>query len=91
MVVLCARLYWRAKRPYIVLQWAQFFSIFIGERRDPIKIKYGQRVREVERGVFTPLVFSTNGEMGKEATTFYRRLADMIAQKRQYPYSVVMR
>ena len=34
--------------------------------------EYGKRVREVERGVFTPLVFSTNGGMGKEATTFYR-------------------
>ena len=47
------------------------------------KREYGQRVREVERGVFTPLVLSTNGGMGKEAATFYRRLADMIAQKRQ--------
>ena len=43
------------------------------------KREYGQRVREVERGVFTPLVLSTNGGMGKEATTFYKRLADMIA------------
>ena len=48
------------------------------------KREYGQRVREVERGVFTPLVLSTNGGMGKEAATFYRRLADMIAQKRQH-------
>ena len=36
------------------------------------KREYGQRVREVERGVFTPLVLSTNGGMGKEAATFYR-------------------
>ena len=28
--------------------------------------------------------------MGKEATTFYKRLADMIAQKRQHPYPMVM-
>ena len=54
------------------------------------KREYGQRVREVERGVFTPLVLSTNGGMGKEATTFYKRLADMIAHKRQQHYSVVM-
>ena len=53
------------------------------------KREYGQRVREVERGVFTPLVLSTNGGMGKEAAAFYRRLADMIAQ-RQHPYSRVM-
>ena len=54
------------------------------------KRDYGQRVREVERGVFTPLVLSTNGGMGKEAATFYKRLADMIVQKRQHHYSIVM-
>ena len=54
------------------------------------KREYGQRVREVERGVFTPLVLSSNGGMGKEATTFYKRLADMIAQKRNHHYSMVM-
>ena len=53
------------------------------------KREYGQRVRDVEHGVFTPLVLSTTGGMGKEATTFYKRLADMIAQKRQHPYSVM--
>ena len=50
----------------------------------PKKREYGQRVRGVEHGVFTPLVLSTNGGMGKEATTFYKRLAVMIAQKRQH-------
>ena len=44
------------------------------------KREYSQRVREVESGVFTPLVLSSTGGMGKEATTFYKRLADMIAQ-----------
>ena len=54
------------------------------------KREYGQRIREVERDVFTPLVLSTTGGMGREATTFYKRLADMIAQKRQHPYPAVM-
>ena len=54
------------------------------------KREYGQRVRDIECGVFTPLVFSTNGGMGQEASTFYKRLADMIAQKRKHTYSVVM-
>ena len=36
------------------------------------KREYGQRVREIECGVFTPLAFSTNGGMGKEAKTFYK-------------------
>ena len=54
------------------------------------KREYGQRVRDVERGVFTPIVFTTTGGMGREAATFYKRLADMIARKQQKPYSTVM-
>ena len=59
-------------------------------REQAKKREYSQRVQEVERGVFTPLVLSTDGEMGRVATTFYKRLADMIAQKRQHHYSTVM-
>ena len=44
----------------------------------------------MECGVFTPLVFSTTGGMGREATTFDKRLADMLAQKQQTPYPVVI-
>ena len=54
------------------------------------KREYGQRIREVERGVFTPLVLSTNGGMGREASTFYKRLADLLSQRRQQTYSTVM-
>ena len=54
------------------------------------KRQYGQRIREVEHGVFTPLVFSTTGGMGREAMTFYKRLADMLTQKRHQPYSTVI-
>ena len=51
------------------------------------KREYGERVREVEHGVFTPLVLSTTGGLGREATTFYKRLADLISAKQQKPYS----
>ena len=60
------------------------------KHEDIKKRAYGQRVRELEHGVFTPPVFSTTGGMGQEATTFYKRLADMIAQKQQKPYSIVI-
>ena len=60
------------------------------KHEDIKKRAYGQRVREIEHGVFTPLVFSTTGGMGREATTFYKRLADKLAWKQQKPYSVVM-
>ncbi len=51
------------------------------------KREYNQRVQNVEHGVFTPLVFSTTGSTGKEGTTLYKRLADMLSRK---PYSIVM-
>ena len=54
------------------------------------KREYAQRVREVEHGVFTPLVLSATGGMGREAITFYKRLADGISRKERKEYSVVM-
>ena len=54
------------------------------------KRQYSQRVKEVEHGVFTPLVFSTTGGMACECSTFYRRLADMISIKQDKPYSLVV-
>ena len=54
------------------------------------KRQYSQRVKEVEHGVFTPLVFSTTGGMARECSTFYRGLADMISIKQNKPYSLVV-
>ena len=57
---------------------------------DAKKREYGQRVLDVEHGVFTPLVLSTTGGMGREATTFNKRLTDMLSSKRNLPYSTLM-
>jgi len=51
------------------------------------KRAYEQRVREVERGSFTPLVLSLTGGMGKAASVCYRRLASLISSKRDQSYS----
>ena len=40
---------------------------------------YDQRVRVIEHGSFTPLVFSASGGMGPTARVFYKKLASMIA------------
>ena len=55
------------------------------------KRQYGQRVRDIERGVFTPLVFTSSGGMGKECSVFYKRLASLIATKSRQNYSHVIR
>ena len=51
------------------------------------KREYGDRIRQIEMASFTPLVFSTTGGMGREATAFYKRLADLISNKRNTTYS----
>ena len=52
--------------------------------------QYDERVHEVKRGSFTPLVFSTSGGMGRQATVFFKRLASLLTRKRDQPYSHVI-
>ena len=49
--------------------------------------KYQQRVCEVERGSFTPLVFSSSGGMSKATTVTIKRLATLLAEKHGGSYS----
>ena len=50
------------------------------------KRTYEQSIREVEHSSFTPLVLSTSGGMGTEANIFYKRLASLLATKRDDQY-----
>ena len=43
------------------------------------KRSYGNRVLQIENGPFTPLVFASNGVIGKECLRFYKSLVEMIA------------
>ena len=54
------------------------------------KRKYNERIFQAENGSFTPLVFSVNGGMGKEASKCYSRITEKLAEKRDEPYSVMM-
>ena len=51
---------------------------------------YEHRVREIEMGSFTPLVMSTTGGLASTAAIFYKKLASLIALKRDQPYPVIM-
>ena len=51
------------------------------------KRQYEQRLREVEGGSFTPLVFSTTGGAGPQASQAMKRLASLLATKRDVLYS----
>ena len=47
-------------------------------------------VRQPHYSDITTIVFSTTGGMGRAATTFYRRLASMLAEKRDISYSTAL-
>ena len=50
------------------------------------KIEYNTRILEIEKGVFTPLVFSTTGGMGTEAEAFFKRIAERTTMKSGQKY-----
>uniref|UniRef100_A0A1X7SRF4 Uncharacterized protein n=2 Tax=Amphimedon queenslandica TaxID=400682 RepID=A0A1X7SRF4_AMPQE len=52
---------------------------------------YDQRVRDIEHGCFSPLVFNTLGGLGPTATVVYKRIAALISEKKKLPYNIVIR
>ena len=54
------------------------------------KNEYNDRVLQVEKGSFVPLVFTTSGGFGPECKRFNTRLAELIARKRNQQYADVI-
>ena len=55
------------------------------------KRAYGERILNVERATFTPLVFSTIGTFGPEAERFYKRLAGLYSVRSKQSYHDAIR
>ena len=51
---------------------------------------YEERVRAMEGGSFTPLVFSRTGATGPTSEAFLKRLASLLSQKRNVQYAETM-
>ena len=60
----------------------------LNERRK--KAKYNERILQVEKASFTPIVGSTFGGWGAEANKHHKRIASLIANKRQESYADVI-
>ena len=54
------------------------------------KRSYNERVLQVEKGSFTPIVMSTSGGEGKEAARHHKRISTLIAEKRNESYADVI-
>ncbi len=70
-------------------QTSQLPSLYRRQEKEKRR-QYQQRVCEIERGSFTPLVFASSGGMGPAATTTYKRLASRLAEKRKSSYPQTM-
>ena len=64
-------------------------SVYSSHERQK-KSKYNERIIQIEKGTFTPIVMSTTGGMGNEAKKFHKRLALLISEKRKENYSHVV-
>ena len=51
--------------------------------------EYRERILQVEHASFSPLVFSTTGSLGPQATIVTKRLSERLAERQNLPYSVV--
>ena len=65
-------------------------SAIYREKEAQKKRKYNDRIINVERATFSPLVFSTTGGMAPECQRLNKHLAEKIAQKRGEQYGHVM-
>ena len=52
--------------------------------------KYNSRIINVEKGSFTPLIYSTSGGWGTQAAAYHKRLAQLLSKKRNEEYADVM-
>ncbi len=53
--------------------------------------QYQHRVLQTEKASFTPLVYSTHGGMAPQSIVFHKKLAGLIAEKRNETYNDVQR
>ena len=60
------------------------------EKEQEKKRAYNERVLQVEKGSFTPVVGSTFGGWGKEAEKHHKRIATLIANKKNEEYTDVI-
>ena len=54
------------------------------------KRAYQHRVLQTEKASFTPLIYSTNGAMAPQSTAFHKRLASLIAEKKNEQYADIV-
>ena len=79
----------RVFHPFALSHRNQSLADVHKKNEDEKKRQYSERVRQVEMGSFTPLVFSSAGGMAPECLKFFDRLSELLAIKRNETKSSV--
>ena len=80
----------RVFNPQASTNWCKDIPEMYAHHEHLKKREYNARMLEVEKGSFTPLVFSCSGGFSKEADKFIKHLAEKLSHKRNERYSVVV-
>ncbi len=51
---------------------------------------YNDRILQIEKGSFVPLVYTTSGGMGPQCQKTHKRIAELVAEKRNEKYADVI-
>ena len=62
---------------------------YINKRKEK-KRQDNREFYKQKNGIFIPLAFSINGGMGREVSKCYSRIAEMLSEKRDEPYSITI-
>ena len=80
----------RVVNPLAETNWKKESSSMYKDHEKAKKKEYNDRILEIEKGTFTPLVFSCCNGAGTEATKFIKHLATRVSDKRQEQYSLTV-
>ena len=89
---LCVRhfFYIRVFNPLASSNWEKDVEKMYVKHEKEKRTEFNERILQIEKGTFTPLVFSCAGGAGTESTKLIKHLAKLIADKKQEPYSQVV-
>ena len=57
-------------------------------KRDKKRL-YNRPIMWIKHGIFTPLLMSSTGKIGRQSSKFYSQLLELISEKRKSSYSMV--